>query len=55
MLIVDKGRVVESAIKSSHELVEVPIGDVRAGHAEVDEILKVIDAESTTAKIAMAM
>ncbi|KAG9943476.1 hypothetical protein KCU85_g8660, partial [Aureobasidium melanogenum] len=39
------GRVVESAIKSSHELVEVPIGDVRAGHAEVDEILKVIDAE----------
>ncbi|KAG9842500.1 hypothetical protein KCU98_g9180, partial [Aureobasidium melanogenum] len=38
------GRVLESAVRSSHDLVEVPIGAVRAGHGEVDEILKVIDA-----------
>ncbi|KAG9599008.1 hypothetical protein KCU77_g4339, partial [Aureobasidium melanogenum] len=44
------GRVLESAVRSSHDLVEVPIGAVRAGHGEVDEILKVIDAESAEKK-----
>ncbi|KAH0171452.1 hypothetical protein KCU67_g2167, partial [Aureobasidium melanogenum] len=38
-------RFVEGAIRSSHDLVEAPIGDVRAGHGEVDETLKLIDAE----------
>ncbi|KAG9563175.1 hypothetical protein KCU71_g8184, partial [Aureobasidium melanogenum] len=38
-------RVVEGAIISSHDLVEVPIGNVRADHGEVGEILKTIDAE----------
>lgn len=37
----------ESAIKSSRTLVDVPIAEVRAGHGDIDEILKVIDAEST--------
>lgn len=31
-------------------MVEVPIADVRAGHGEIDEILKVIDAESMVSR-----
>ncbi|KAH0335580.1 ankyrin, partial [Aureobasidium melanogenum] len=38
-------RVGGSAFKSPHDLIEVPIADFRAGHGEVDEILKIIDAE----------
>ena len=47
VLITTPGRVGESAIKSSRTLVDVPIAEVRAGHGDIDEILKVIDAEST--------
>lgn len=46
------GRVGESAIKSSRTLVDVPIAEVRAGHGDIDEILKVIDAESTIIELA---
>lgn len=43
MLIIASGRVGGSAV-------EVPLTEVRAGHGDVDEILKVIDAESTMSR-----
>jgi hypothetical protein len=54
VLIFGQGRLGESAFKSPHDLVEMPIADVRASHGEVDETLKTIDAESKSAKPAVA-
>jgi len=48
------GRVGESAIKSSRTLVDIPIAEVRAGHGDIDEILKVIDAESKIVELAVS-
>jgi hypothetical protein len=47
VLITAPGRVGESAFKSSRTVVEAPIAEIRAGHVEIDAILKLIDAEST--------